>query len=96
VTEEARKTLTLAQDLCRAGLLGRLRHDLSDSAKWDVHVHLQGDGTWTSGDVGLALLAGLLALALGRSIDAYTVFYGVRTSTSLLSSRHAGQDDRHV
>lgn len=90
MAEESRKALTMAQALCRAGLLGWMRHDLSESSRWDVHLHFRHDGNRTTGDVGLALLAGLLALAMGRSIDQHTACYGVRDSPCVSLLDHYG------
>lgn len=83
IVEEARKVVAIAKALCRGGLASQLRHDLSDASKWDVHVHLRNDGSGCSGEVGLAILAGLLALALGRTLDLGTVCFGVSKSASV-------------
>lgn len=79
LVEEANKTVSIAKALCKRVLAGRLVHDLSDSEKWDVHLHFRPGDSRITGDVGLSMLAGLLALAMGRPLDEdTTAYWGVR------------------
>jgi hypothetical protein len=50
-------------------------HDIFGS-QWDLYVHVRGDAGKTR-DIGLAAVCALLALALGRQIDAQVFHSGV-------------------